>query len=458
MAGERLPDRFTAVESPTPVERFLSPFQEFAQKSAAGGVLLIFFTALALVWANSPLSDSYEQLFSTTLTVGFGEGVLSKPLILWINDGLMAIFFFVVGLEIKREVLVGELSSPRAAALPIAAAVGGIVLPGLLYVLFNLGGSGIDGWAIPAATDIAFALGVLALLGSRVPVSLKVFLTAVAIVDDIGAVLIIALFYTSSVSATALAVAGGFFALLLLANRFGIRGTLVYGLLAVGLWVAFLKSGVHATIAGILAAMAIPTRTRLDAPDFVRRVRGLLGEFERDGTAEPIPSSYQRGALQAIEDACDQVESPAHQLEHGLHPWVAFAIMPVFALANAGVRLEGDIIAALTSPVTLGIIVGLVVGKQLGITGAAWLAVRLGLAERPSGTGWREIYGAGWLAGIGFTMSLFITPLAFDDPLLQTSAKVGILAASIIAGIVGYTILRRVSGGPESAEPSDVAE
>jgi NhaA family Na+:H+ antiporter len=204
--------------------------------------------------------------------------------------------------------------------------------------------------------------------------------------------------------------------------------------------------------------MAIPTRTRVDAPEFVRRVKGLLGEFERSEAGSPIPSSYQRGALQAIEDACDQVESPAHQLEHGLHPWVAFAIMPAFALANAGVRLEGDIIAALTSPVTLGIIVGLVVGKQIGITGAAWLAVRLGIAERPTGTSWRELYGVGWLAGIGFTMSLFITPLAFVDPLLQTSAKVGILAASLIAGIVGYTILRLVSGGGKSVKSSDIED
>lgn len=428
----------------TPIEKFLSPFQEFAQNSAAGGILLILFTVIALIWANSGWAASYTNLFSTVLTIGAGDALIAKPLILWINDGLMAIFFFVVGLEIKREVLVGELSNARSAALPIAAAIGGIAVPGLLYVLFNMNGPGLSGWAIPAATDIAFALGILALLGSRVPVSLKVFLTAVAIVDDIGAVLIIALFYTASVSSTALLIGGGFLLLLIVANRLGIRSILIYSLLSIGLWIAFLKSGVHATIAGILAAMTIPTRTRMDAPDFVGRVRGLIGVFEKEGKEEEaIMSSQQRGALQAIEDACNFVDSPAHRLEHGLHTWVVFFIMPIFALANAGVALGGDIVGALTSPVTLGIVVGLVIGKQIGITGMAWLAKKTGLADKPNDISWKALYGVSWLAGIGFTMSLFITPLAFDDPTLQTEAKVGILAASIIAGTIGYALLRR---------------
>ncbi len=431
---------------PTPIETFLSPFQEFARNSAAGGILLIFFTIVALVWANSPWAASYTSLFSTIVTVGAGEAMIAKPLILWINDGLMAIFFFVVGLEIKREVLVGELSSVRSAALPIAAAIGGIAAPGAIYALMNLGGAGLSGWAIPAATDIAFALGVLALLGSRVPVSLKVFLTAVAIVDDIGAVLIIALFYTASVSAQALLIGGIFLLALIVANRLGIRSILVYSLLSIGLWVAFLKSWVHATIAGILAAMTIPTKTRMETAEFGRRVRALLDEFRRgEKEEESIISSHQRGALQAIEDACNFVDSPAHRLEHGLHTWVVFAIMPIFALANAGVALGGDLMAALTSPVTLGIILGLVIGKQIGITGMSWIATRIGIAERPGDVSWGQIYGVSWLAGIGFTMSLFITPLAFDDPTLQTEAKVGILGASIIAGTIGYILLRRNS-------------
>ena len=431
---------------PTRIETFLSPFQEFAQNSAAGGILLIFFTIIALVWANSPWADAYVSLFSTVVTVGAGEAVIAKPLILWINDGLMAIFFFVVGLEIKREVLVGELSNARSAALPIAAAIGGLAIPGIIYAALNMGGDGLSGWAIPAATDIAFALGVLALLGSRVPVSLKVFLTAVAIVDDIGAVLIIALFYTASVSAQALFIGGIFFVALIVANRLGIRSILVYSLLSIGLWVAFLKSGVHATIAGILAAMTIPTKTRMNTGEFGRRVRALIDEFRKgEKDEESIITPYQRGALQAIEDACNLVDSPAHRLEHGLHTWVVFAIMPIFALANAGVALGGDMMAALTSPVTLGIVLGLVIGKQIGITGMSWLATKLGVADLPADVSWKQIYGVSWLAGIGFTMSLFITPLAFDDPTLQTEAKVGILIASIIAGTVGYVLLRRGS-------------
>ncbi len=439
-----MPHRKPQVAPPTPLERVLLPFQEFVHNSAAGGILLIACTVIALIWANSSWGDSYAALWNTVITVGPETGAISKPLILWINDGLMAVFFFVVGLEIKREVLVGELSSPRKAALPIAAALGGLALPGCIYFMINAGTPGAAGWAIPAATDIAFALGVLALLGKRVPVSLKVFLTALAIVDDIGAVLIIALFYTSQLSLTALGIGVIFLLGLILANRLGIRRLPIYVLLGTGLWIAFLKSGVHATIAGILCAMTIPTRTRIDGEEFVVKVKRFLEEFRKGGAenSDMVMNDYQRGAVQAIEDACDFVESPAHRLEHGLHPWVAFGIMPVFALANAGVVLEGDILAALLSPVALGVMVGLVLGKQIGITLATWLAVRFGVAEKPSEIGWKQIYGAGWLAGIGFTMSLFITTLAFNDPLMVTQAKIGILAASLVAGIVGYVLLR----------------
>ena len=439
-----MPSLKPQVARPTPIERVLLPFQEFVHNSAAGGVLLIASTVIALVWANSGWSDSYTALWNTVLTVGPEGGEISKPLILWINDGLMALFFFVVGLEIKREILVGELSTSRKAALPIAAAIGGLAVPGLIYFLINAGEPSVSGWAIPAATDIAFALGVLALLGSRIPTSLKVFLTALAIVDDIGAVLIIALFYTSKLSLTALAIGGGFFVALILANRLGVRKLSIYALLGVGLWVAFLKSGVHATIAGVLCAITIPARTRINGEEFLNKVKSFLHEFRVGGNAgsDMVMTDYQRGAVQAIEDACDFVESPAHRLEHGLHPWVAFGIMPIFALANAGVIIEGDIIAAFKSPVTLGIIAGLLLGKQIGITSITWIAVKTGIAEKPNDISWRQLYGAAWLAGIGFTMSLFITALAFVDTNMITEAKIGILTASLIAGIVGFIILR----------------
>lgn len=444
-----MPMKKLQVAAPTPIERLLLPFQKFVHNSAVGGILLIACTIIALVWANSSWGDSYIALWNTLITVGPEGGAISKPLILWINDGLMAIFFFVVGLEIKREVLVGELSSPRKAALPVAAALGGLALPGIIYFTINAGTPGVSGWAIPTATDIAFALGVLALLGSRIPTSLKVFLTALAIVDDIGAVLIIALFYTSKLSLTALAIGGVFFIGLIVANRLGVRRLLVYAILGTGLWVAFLKSGVHATIAGILCAMTIPTRTRINGEEFTTKVKRFLDEFRVGGEpkSDMVMTDHQRGAVQAIEDACDFVESPAHRLEHGLHPFVAFAIMPVFALANAGVILEGDIFAALLSPVALGVMAGLVIGKQIGITTITWLAVKFGIAQKPEEISWRQIYGVGWLAGIGFTMSLFITALAFNDPLMITQAKIGILGASLIAGIVGYVLLRL--GGKE---------
>ena len=439
-----MPTTKPSVAPPTPVERVLLPFQTFFHNSATGGILLIGCTILALVWANSPWSSSYTALWNTVLTVGPEGAAISKPLILWINDGLMALFFFVVGLEIKREMLTGELSSPRKAALPVAAALGGLALPGFIYFIINTGTPGVSGWAIPAATDIAFALGVLALLGSRVPTSLKVFLTALAIVDDIGAVLIIALFYTAELSLTALGIGGIFLLGLILANRLGVRQLLVYALLGTGLWVCFLKSGVHATIAGIICAFTIPARTRIDKGMFIQKMEFLLAEFRNNSPNQNSSSmtDHQRGAVQAMEDACDFVESPAHQLEHGLHPWVVFFIMPIFATANAGVILEGDILNAFTSTVTLGVIAGLIVGKQIGITTFTWLATRTGLATKPDDVSWRQIYGAGWLAGIGFTMSLFVTALAFDDPVLVTQAKIGILAASLIAGIIGYIILR----------------
>jgi NhaA family Na+:H+ antiporter len=349
---------------------------------------------------------------------------------------------------------VGELSSLRQAALPIAAAAGGMAAPALIYTAVNLGGEGARGWGVPMATDIAFALGVLALLGSRAPTSLKVFLTALAIVDDLGAVLVIALFYTEEVRWAALGAAGLFLAALLAANRLHVRHPLAYALLGLGLWVGFLESGVHATMAGVLLAMSIPARTRVDTGEFYKRARTLLDDFDRAGDEEPNIrlNGGQQAAIGELEAACEQVQTPMQRFEHMLHPWVAFGIVPLFALANAGVTLPSDLGEALTEPVTLGVILGLVLGKQLGITLFAWLAVRGGWADLPGDLSWRHVYGASWLAGVGFTMSLFIAGLAFGDGPLLNAAKAGILAASLVSGTVGWLIIRYGGRGPRRHE------
>lgn len=438
-----------------PANRLFRPFQRFFEQEAAGGILLLVCAVIALLWANSPFSESYFGLWETLVTVGVGGFVISKPLLLWINDGLMAIFFFVVGLEIKREVLVGELSSPKAAALAVAAAFGGMVVPAALYTLLNAGTDGASGWGIPMATDIAFALGVLALLGSRAPLALKVFLTALAIVDDLGAVLVIALFYTAEISWGALGAGAGVLVALVAANRLRIQRPAVYVVLGIALWVAFLKSGIHATVAGVLLALTIPARRRLDTHEFLARGNELLRVFARDvrpGKTEP--STDQRDALHALEVTCRHAETPLIRMEHALHGWVAFLIIPLFALANAGVALGGDLGAAFGNRVTLGIVLGLFVGKQIGVTGFAWLAVRLGWAALPAGVTWRQIYGVSFLCGIGFTMSLFIANLAFAEAALLDSAKVGILTASLVAGLGGWFMLTRGANGKAQTSAS----
>lgn len=441
--------------NPPRMERITVPFQEFVRAESFSGILLITFMLVALIWANSPWSSSYESLWQTQVAVSVGSFKIDKPLLLWINDGLMAVFFFVVGLEIKRELLVGELRSLRQALFPIAAALGGMIVPAGLYLLFNANGPGESGWGIPMATDIAFALGILALLGKRAPLSLKVFLTAVAIVDDIGAVLVIALFYTDKIVWASLGLAALVFVALLLMNRFGVRKPLPYALLGIVLWVAFLKSGVHATVAGVLLAMTIPASTVIDRKGFLERARQYLDRFEEEGirNGNSFTTKKQRALLQGIEDCTHGVEAPLQRLEHALHPWVAFFIMPVFALANAGVDLRTDILAALVNPITFGIIFGLVVGKQIGITFMAWLVTRLGLSKKISDVTWKQIYGASMLAGIGFTMSLFISNLAFSDPMTLSSAKVGILVASFISAALGWIVLSR--NGQHKQQPKE---
>ncbi|MCX2741864.1 Na+/H+ antiporter NhaA [Pontibacter anaerobius] len=442
--------------------RIIFPFLEFVKAESFSGILLMFITLSALVWANSPWSDSYEKIWSTPFTIALGDYGLTKAAILWINDGLMAIFFFVVGLEIKRETMVGELSSVKGAAFPVVAALGGMLVPAGIFILLNNNGEGLSGWGIPMATDIAFALGILTLLGNRAPLSLKLFLVAYAIVDDIGAVLVIALFYTSEVNFLSLWIGFLLFGLLLVGNSLKMRNIWIYTLVGVLMWVAFLKSGVHATVAGILLAITIPGRSKTSELEFQESTEEILDDLrsyrlaEQTNTEqEPTDEDYQ-GAVYAIENNCAEALSPMHRLEHALHPWVAYAIMPVFALANAGIYFYADLVNGLYTALSLGIILGLVLGKPIGILLFAWLASVTGLAAKPKSFSWLQLLGVGLLGGVGFTMSIFIANLAFvNSPMLPLS-KLAILCASVIAGIIAYIILHFSS--PKPAAEGDMEE
>lgn len=413
---------------------------------AAGGILLIAVSLLALAWANSSWADGYFEFFQgRKFTIGYGTWELSKPLILWINDLLMAVFFLLVGLEIKREIVLGELSSPKKAALPLAGALGGMVVPALIYAAINWGRPSIDGWGVPMATDIAFALGVLSLAGSRVPWSLRVFLTSLAIADDLGALIVIAVFYTEQIGFAYLAMAGAGIAVLAVLNVLGFRRPIAYMAIGLLVWYFVLKSGVHATIAGVLVALTIPTRQRVDQHHYVDFVKRMVGKFEGriEHTGPSHSTSEQQTLVLAMESAGRAVQSPLSSLEFRLIPWVAFAIMPVFALANAGIALgSGEDAKALSMPALLGVALGLMVGKPLGVFGFSWLAVKLGIGETPPGVKWRHIFGASCLAGIGFTMALFIANLAFvGDAGTLGAAKLGVLGGSIVAGAVGLGVL-----------------
>lgn len=441
----RTKDKPTAVDAPL-AERVILPFQEFASAESAGGIVLLAATALALGWANSPWSDSYFHLWERSFSIGFENTALTMTLHHWINDGLMVVFFFLVGLEIKRELLVGELATRQQAALPVAAAIGGMIVPALIYSAINAGGPGASGWGIPMATDIAFALGVLSLLGSGVPAGLKVFLAALAIVDDIGAVVVIAIFYAADISMGSLGPPVVVLAVLFLCRQAGVRKPPVYALLGVVLWYAVLQSGVHATVAGVLLALTIPAWTRIDEDVFLRKARRALDEFDdaSDADASSVMSNPgQQHALHTIERSVEQVQTPLLKMEHSLHAIVAFAIMPLFAVANAGVRISAEMLSTVSWRVVVGIVIALLAGKVLGVTLASRASVRTGIAALPEDVDWSQIHGVGWLAGIGFTMSLFIANLAFGSGSLLDSAKIGILSASVIAGIVGWSLLRR---------------
>jgi NhaA family Na+:H+ antiporter len=417
----------------------------YIREESLGGFILILVTVVALIWANSGYHELYHRLWHE-IKLGFSAGSFEMKYSLqhWINDGLMAVFFFMIGLEIKREVIAGELSTLKKASLPIAAAVGGMVFPALIYVIFNHDNpEHLAGWGTPMATDIAFALGILSLLGNRVNINLKIFLTALAIADDLGAILVIALFYTESIQISQIVNAAVFLVIMLGANRLGVRRATFYAIVGfLGVWMSFMFSGVHATIAGVLIALTIPARTKVTEKEYVGELCVLVDEFEK---ARPndnaLLTQQQSQMVSKISRLSDDANTPLQKLEHALHPVTAYFILPLFALANAGVHIEGNILEMLTHPVALGIMAGLVLGKVLGISFFSQLMVRLKLAELPEGVTWRQIYGAGLLAGVGFTMSIFISGLAFSDPELEQIAKIGIFGASIVSAVAGLIVL-----------------
>jgi NhaA family Na+:H+ antiporter len=439
-----LEDTVAASRGEEVAQRVLRPFHVFARQEIAGGIVLFLATLVALVWANSPWAEVYRHLVHEPFGLQLGEWRIAYDLHHWINDGLMAIFFFVVGLEIKRELLVGELADLRKALLPIGAAVGGMLAPATVYLAFNAGQPTAAGWGIPMATDIAFSLGVLALLGPRVPDALKIFLVALAIADDLGAVLVIALFYTSALDWTGLALAAVFLAALVAANRGGFRHPVIYFALGIGLWYGFLMSGVHATLAGVLAAFTVPARVRIPPhrlAQVVRRTADRLGALHPDGDMD----SRRFALLSFLREVTEAAKPPLQRFEHMAHPWVVFVILPIFALFNAGITLDAGALGTLLEPLPLGIAAGLAVGKQVGVFGATWLMVRTGAASLPQGVRWGHIYGVAWLAGIGFTMSLFISGLAFPTAEFDQEAKLGILLGSIVSGLGGVVVLTRLA-------------
>jgi NhaA family Na+:H+ antiporter len=428
--------------------RIATPFEHYIHSQMTTGLVLMFMTVIALILANTSLVDAYNHFFHTKIDFNVGDWKLSHTVHHWINDGLMAIFFFMVGLEIKREILVGELSNIKVAILPILSAIGGMVLPALIFLYINYGGEGANGWGIPMATDIAFAISVLVLLGKRVSSALVTFLVALAIVDDLGAVSVIALFYTEQIHIVPLMLAGAMFLVMLSFNRFGIHAILPYFVVGIFLWFFMLESGVHATIAGVIAALTIPSRPKLVPTALTTSTRKLLDDFDK----YPIATDYtmhenQKAILLNIKDTIDSVSTPSARLEHALHLPVSLIVIPLFALANAGISIDfSSIGTTIAEPVSLGVMAGLIFGKVLGIAGVAWLSIKTGIAKLPQGSNMSQIFGVAFLGGIGFTMSIFVADLAFaGNEALIFQAKVGILSASLFAGLFGYIWLRFIA-------------
>jgi NhaA family Na+:H+ antiporter len=427
------------------IEKIMAPVSRFIHLEYTSGIVLLLSVVIAIVWANSGYHDFYEHLWHINFSIGFDNFMLTHPLHIWINDGLMAIFFFVIGLELKREFMEGELSSLKKASLPMSAALGGMLIPALIYYTLNKGTESAHGWGIPMATDIAFALALLSMASKHIPVSVKVFLSALAVADDLGAVLVIAFFYTAEINFLALGIGCAFLVVLVIGNIIGIRSSLFYLLIGFGAWIGFLLSGVHATIAGVLVAFTIPAVTKINEEIYSHNLRKLSYDFETDiperGT---LITSKQNQTIQKVKTLSMAAETPLQTIEHTLHPWVAFVIMPLFALANAGIVIKSDFFSSVINPVSIGVALGLIMGKFIGILSFSWIMVKLGLASLPQDTNWKHIIGVALLAGIGFTMSLFISGLAFKNPEFINQAKYGILIASITAGVLGTIVLRRI--------------
>lgn len=428
-----------------PIDRLTNPVKEFIHQGKSGGIVLAISVIAALIWANSAWAHQYFEILEYKLGFHFnGENYFNLDLLHWINDGLMAVFFFVVGLELKREFVGGELKNPRKAMLPIVAAIGGMLVPAAIYFLFNSSGEVQHGWGIPMATDIAFALALLYALGDKVPLSLKVFLTALAIVDDLGAVLVIAFFYSTDISMLNLLIGLAFALTMYIGSRAGVRSVVFYAILGIGgLWTAFLMSGVHATIAAVIAAFMIPADVQIKEAAYVKRVRRYLDEFLKIDPKDEIPNLTEEQLLivEGIKEDTDRAIPPLQRLEFALHPFVTFIVLPIFALANAGVALDFDMETLFSTNVALGVGFGLLVGKVIGVMGATLLMIKLKLAPPLDGMTNRNLFGIGLLAGIGFTMSLFVTSLAFSHEEYTMQAKVGIFAASILAAVLGYLVL-----------------
>jgi NhaA family Na+:H+ antiporter len=416
--------------------------EQFAGLSASSGLLMLLGAIAALAWANSPWRDTYLRLWDAPLRIGIGRAALELSLQHWVNDGLIVIFFFVVGLEIRRELTVGDLTTPRRAALPIAAAAAGMLCPALIYLLFNGNGPASHGWGIPMGTDTAFALGLLALLGARVPQSLRVFVAAAAIADDVGSIVVIALFYTASITLSSVGIAAVLWGAALALNWARVYRSLPYAILGGLLWFAVLDSGLHPTLAGVLLAFAIPTRSTPNAATLLDQAESIFRSVEAPAIGEATEARYQ-SAVRALERMVERLLSPAQRLARDLQPWSAYVVLPVFAFANAGVELAVKPRDFL-EPVSLGVTLGLLVGKPLGIALGAWLAVRSGLATRPGDLRGSHLAGAGFLCGIGFTMAFFIAGVAFADPHALALAKLSILAASVVAAAIGWGILQAV--------------
>lgn len=427
--------------------------QAFIRTEEAGAFVLLASAVAALVWANTPWSDVYFTFWHNHISFDIAIFHPDEDLEHVVNDGLMAIFFFVVGLEIKRELLHGELSSVRRAMLPATAALGGMVAPALIYIAFNGTGEGAAGWGIPMATDIAFALGVLALLGRRIPGELRVFLLGLAVADDLGAIMVIAVFYSDSLSWMDLGLSLGVFAFMAACIRIGIRSVGLYAILSVIVWLFLLESGIHATLAGVAIAALVPSKPQVRRQEYAGAVDQLLTEFRTE--LERGDEEQAEAIVGEIERLSGETEGPLERLERQVHPWVSFAILPLFALANAGIIFSTDTLStAVESPITLGVFAGLTAGKVVGVFGMTWLAVKVGIGRLPTGVTWPHVLGVSLLAGVGFTVSIFISSIAFDDRALIDLAKMGVFSASVLAGVVGYVFLRMAGGSPRAEEGS----